>query len=118
MLSDNCVIHLALGSGNEESLLFIYVIEPCVAGIAFVEAIDAVRRNGHGFPGDGDFRLSTISNNDKRRYVAAIFELAMKFDGALGFNEFCPGKSREADVNNSGIKDVERVLELETMFGS
>ena len=116
VLSDNGEIHIIPGSGNKESLLFINIIEPFVGDVAFIKAIDAVRRNVEGLSGDGNFLFSAISNDYKRRYVAAIFKLTMKFDGALGFNEFCPGESREANVNNSAIKDVKRVLELEAML--
>jgi len=79
--------------------------------VAFVHDIEGAGLEDHVIE-KMDIVHLTACNADKRRDIGPQVQLGMHLDGAFVTAMLCPGKERQAQIDDSGIQSVDRAFEI------
>lgn len=112
----NPISGVAFQACDEEDAVFSQLLIPGIIVVTPVEDHDGALGQIHE-SGRFDFVDVTSRYGDEGRYVAAVIQADVEFDGPFALLESGPGEKFQAEIDDAGIKGIELAFESEFVFG-
>jgi hypothetical protein len=103
---------ITLGTDDEEGLREVDLIEPGVIKITTIHDVERTCFREQVIE-DVDVMDLTVSDKGKRWDTSSQIKQGVEFDCRFRLAEVCPGEKRQAQVDGSGVKRIDSLLQLQ-----